>query len=138
MHLSQSNAAYAIRLEPGADLRAELVSRASALNLAAAAIITCVGSLRVASLRLADESLPKPFVGPFEIVSLVGTLGKGQCHLHLSIADAAGHVTGGHVREGCIVHTTAEIALISMGDLVFDRKPDARTGFKELDISAAI
>ncbi len=138
MYTSQRHAAHAFRLASGADLRAELVARTQAMHIGAAAIVTCVGSLQVASLRLADESLPKPYVGPFEIVSLVGTLGQGLCHLHLSIADATGRVIGGHMREGCIVHTTAEIVLVSLADLIFDRQPDAGTGFNELAISAAV
>jgi predicted DNA-binding protein with PD1-like motif len=127
--------AHAFRLEPGADLRAELVARTVQLKLEAAAIVTCVGSLQVACLRLADESIPKPYNGPFEIVSVMGTLGQGQCHLHLAIADATGRVIGGHMREGCIIHTTAEVVLISLVDLVFGRELDVGTGFKELSIS---
>ena len=125
----------AFRLQPGADLRCEIVAYAQKMNLAAAAVLTCVGSLQTACMRLADESIPEPYAGPFEIVSVTGTVGNGECHLHLSIADASGHVIGGHMREGCIVQTTAETVLVALTDSVFERNMDHQTGFKELVIS---
>ena len=40
-------------------------------------------------------------------MSLVGTVDMdGGHHLHISISDAAGHVTGGHVLSDHIVYTT--------------------------------
>lgn len=122
----------AFRLQPGSDLRRGIIQHAQELEFSAAAMLTCVGSLRTASMRLADESIPKPYDGPFEIVSVVGTVGGGECHLHLSIADATGRVLGGHMREGCVVHTTAEIVMVSMTGLMLKRVHDPHTKFKEL------
>ena len=131
-----SCSAYAFRLRPGDDLRLTIESVVKGAGIAAGAIMTCVGSLAQADLRLADESLPGPMQGPFEIVGLVGTAGAGGSHLHIALADARGQVHGGHVRPGCIVHTTAEIVLGVMPELTFDRSFDAQTGFDELDIKA--
>lgn len=86
------------------------------------------------TLRLANESLYGPAEGPFEIVSLVGTLGQGGSHLHGSFADAKGNVIGGHIRAGCTIHTTAEIVLAVLPTLTFERTFDPKTGFDELDI----
>lgn len=121
-----------MRLHPGEDLRLRLQACLSEVEADAAVIMTCVGSLRCADLRLADESLPGPVDGPFEIVSLLGTLGRGSGHLHIALADAAGRVIGGHVRPGCIVHTTAEVVLGVLPDLIFGRQFDPQTGFDEL------
>lgn len=129
--------ACAVRLRPGDDLRLALEALVTQAGVEAAAIMTCVGSLRQADLRLADESLPGPMAGPFEIVSLVGTLGRGGAHLHVALADATGRVIGGHIRPGCIVHTTAEVVIGVMPALTFDRTFDAATGFDELDIKAS-
>jgi hypothetical protein len=52
------------------------------------------------------------FNGKFEIVSLSGTLSSSGHHVHMSIADCDGNVFGGHLMEGCLVRTTAEIVLV--------------------------
>ena len=93
---------FAFRLKPGQDLRNELESFALSNNVPAGVIITCVGSLKIAVLRLADGKSIKYFNGPLEIVSLVGTISDKGAHLHMSISDSLGNVFGGHVKEGCI------------------------------------
>lgn len=39
-----------------------------------------------------------------------------------------------HVKEGCIVHTTAEIVIGEIQNKIFVRELDKDTGFKELNI----
>ena len=72
--------------------------------------------------------------GDLEILSLAGSLSPDGAHLHIAVADARGRVTGGHVAQGCIVRTTAEILLALLPDVRFRRAPDARTGCQELVI----
>lgn len=80
-----------------------------------------------------DSQDIRVFKGAFEIVSLIGTIDKsGKSHLHMSFSDANGNVTGGHVKEGCIIHTTVELTLVSNNSLLFERKNDEATGFDEL------
>lgn len=50
----------------------------------------------------------------------------------MSIADASGKAIGGHVAQGCIIRTTAEVLLAPLSDWSFSRKPDPVTGFAEL------
>lgn len=71
--------------------------------------------------------------GPFEIVSLVGTLSSGG-HVHGSFSDAHGHVIGGHVIGDMWVFTTAEIMVGSCCNTIFSREPDEATGWNELVI----
>nr|WP_279383438.1 DUF296 domain-containing protein [Methanobacterium formicicum] len=52
--------------------------------------------------------------------------------MHLAVADKEGAVTGGHLKTGCLVHTTAEICIASC-DLVFRRVFDPETGYRELE-----
>jgi predicted DNA-binding protein with PD1-like motif len=73
--------------------------------------------------------------GPFEIVSVTGNVGQGRTHIHLSISDKKGVVIGGHLKEGCEVHTTVELVLAVEDDLTFGEEPDPQTGFGELKIS---
>ena len=124
--------AYALRLAPGDDLRGALEDYCRKTSLAAACVMTCVGSLSVARLRFAGGEAGAQVDGPLEIVSLVGTLGPDGAHLHLAVSDAAGKVSGGHVVPGCIVRTTAELVLGELAGLEFRRAYDPRTGYREL------
>jgi uncharacterized protein len=125
---------YALRLKPGQDLKIELTRFLEENQLKACAVVTCVGSLTRANLRFANEPSGSLIDGPLEIVSLVGCGGKGAWHLHLSVSDQKGKMTGGHLLDGCIVRTTAEIVLVELTDLEFDRVDDPETGFKELKV----
>lgn len=124
----------ALRLLPGDDLRRALERWASRVRPRAAFVVTTVGSLRRARLRLADARQAVEVAGPLEIVSLVGTLSRDGVHLHCSLADAQGRVTGGHVMPGCEIHTTAEIVIGIADGLRFARCHDARTGYRELEV----
>jgi predicted DNA-binding protein with PD1-like motif len=64
---------YALRLKPGDDLRQQLTAFVQQNHIVAGTMITCVGSLTVATLRLANQEGPSVYKGHFEIVSLVGT-----------------------------------------------------------------
>ena len=125
---------YPFRLLPKQDLRGEIEKYAKENGVSAGFIITCVGSLEKAVLRLSDEKV-KEFSEHYEIVSLVGTVCSDGSHLHMSIADKDGIVYGGHVKYGCIVYTTAEVVLGSAENLKFNRVRDEKTGFDELSIT---
>lgn len=124
--------AHALRLHPGDDLKDSLVDWSEGAG--AASVLTCVGSLRTASLRFADQPEPTLLEGPFEIVSLVGTLSPDGAHLHLAVADAEGRTVAGHLGSGSIVYTTAEIVLGVLPALRFSRQVDPETTWKELVI----
>ena len=126
---------YAMRLNPGDDLKTQLMNYSQTNNIKAACILTCVGSLDGVRVRVADGKTIKRFEGQYEIVSLVGTLGIDDVHIHLSFSDNQGMVYGGHLKEGCIVHTTAEIIIGELEDLLFTREPDELTGYDELKIT---
>lgn len=126
--------ALAIRLKPQQDLKVELDLLTRKQDLAAACIITCVGSLAQATLRHANQPTGAVYQGPFEIVSLTGVMSIDGSHYHLSIADATGQIIGGHLLEGCLIYTTAEIVIGVLPHLSFRREYDASTGFKELAI----
>jgi predicted DNA-binding protein with PD1-like motif len=126
---------YALRLSPGADLKMSLLAFAREHGLRAASIVTCVGSLQRAHLRFADQEKGTVLEGKYEIVSLVGAFSADAGgHFHLSIADGQGHTIGGHLLDGNLVYTTAEITLLEATDLEFRREPDSLTGYRELRI----
>ncbi|HSC54287.1 MAG TPA: PPC domain-containing DNA-binding protein [Phnomibacter sp.] len=125
---------HPLRLKPGEDLRKSIMAYAQLHQLQAACILTCVGSLTQFHIRYANQSLGHKAQGHFEIVSLVGTLSKDSCHIHISIADETGKMIGGHLLDECFVFTTAEIVLGESSEHVFVRENDGSTPWEELQI----
>ena len=125
-----------LRLMPGDDLRNSLEAAFHSLakehGIAAACIVSAVGSLSQAMLRYADKPAASDIHGPLELLMLSGTLSADGAHLHGSVADADGAVKGGHVMPGCIVRTTAEVVIALLPGWEFRRELDAATGFNEL------
>ncbi|RTQ49313.1 DNA-binding protein [Hymenobacter gummosus] len=126
-----------LRLRPGQDLRQQLTALAKTHPLPAGAVLTCVGSLTQVTLRLANQEGPTVLRGHFEIVSLVGTLGAAGSHLHLSVADSTGRTIGGHLLDGCLVYTTAELVLAVLDEVEFRRETDPTFGYQELAVYPA-
>lgn len=127
--------AFATRLRPGQDLRDELLALARREELQAGFVMTCVGSLSRVGLRMAGCPETERFEADFEIVSLVGTLARDGAHLHMAASDRTGAIIGGHLQEGTIVRTTAEIVVGELTDLAFARPIDPDTGWDELEIT---
>jgi predicted DNA-binding protein with PD1-like motif len=127
-----------IRLTPGQDLRAALEVAVLAQNCRAAFVLSGIGSLSTAGIRLAGAAQPTRLTESMEILTLSGTVAAGGdktgSHMHMVISTATGQVLGGHVASGCIVLTTAEVLLALLPDWQFTREPDSLTGYDELVI----
>jgi len=127
--------AYTFRLKPKQDLFKEIEIFVGEKGIEAGSILACVGSLTTATLRLANStSYYDTFKGPFEIVSLTGTVSTHGSHLHISISDGDGPTIGGHLGEGCLIYTTAEIVIIAFPEIVYKREPCVASGHSELVI----
>jgi uncharacterized protein len=122
----------ATRLRPGQDLKRELLALTAREGVSAGWVLTCVGSLSRATMRLAGGAELADIEGDLEIVALVGTLSPDGNHLHLAVADARGATYGGHLAEGCLVRTTAELVIAADDRLEFGREHDPDTGYDEL------
>ena len=160
--------AHALRLRPGEPLMSSLRSAADVIlaryppeKCSSVFVVTAVGSLKDATLRLANaskkdteanvsigtsrknnnggESLDEAkgndirrWKQRFEIVSLVGTFSRdGGCHLHISLSDSEGRTIGGHLIDGD-VFTTVEVVLGTADGVSFVREHDRATGYREL------
>ena len=124
-----------LRLPPGADLRAAL-EQLSRERGVAAFVVCGIGSLGDARLRWAGAATETAIRGPCEIVSLSGSLTQDGAHLHMAVADAQGRVRGGHVSDGNVVRTTAELLLAWLPGWNLGREFDPRTGYAELLLRA--
>jgi len=122
--------ALPLRLHPGDDLRLKL--EAMAQDIGSAFVVCGIGSLDGVRIRLADERDELHLDGPFELLSLSGSISAGGAHLHMSVADATGRVIGGHVCRGNIIRTTAELLLARVTGWTLDRAHDSATGYDEL------
>ena len=85
------------RLSAGEDLYESLLGLVSEHRLAAAAVVSVVGSLESACLRLAGASEAIEIPGPLEIISGTGTLCPDGLHVHVAVADAEGTTRGGQL-----------------------------------------
>jgi len=124
-----------LRLQPGADLRQALEAWMDEQQEQAGCVISAVGSLSLAQLRLAGGTQATAIQGELEILSLSGTLSPDGAHLHIAIADSSGAVIGGHLCAGSRVRTTAELVIGLLPDWQFSRELDPATGYPELRIT---
>lgn len=123
---------HVFRLEGGMLLRESIEKYCKEHDIQSGIVLTCVGSLRHVHFRLANAKKFYKSTHNYEIVSLVGTISNGEAHIHISVSDEFGKVLGGHLCEGCIVYTTAEIALGELEDYKFKREMDNKSGYDEL------
>ncbi len=125
---------HVFRLHPGDDLRRTIEDYARAQGLQAAVVLSCVGSLRHVRLRDASGVNIQEVAEDCEIVSVTGTVSAERLHLHISLSRENLSVFGGHLTEGCVIKTTAEVVLLELDGLRFGKVFDEETGYHELDI----
>ena len=128
---------HAFRLKPGDDVKQEIDTLVAGKGIKAGYIATAVGSLTHYNIRFANRDNGDSATGHFEVVSLVGTVSVHGSHLHISVADGDGKMTGGHLLDGNKVYTTLEMVIVETKDLVFARENDGSTPWKELVIRKA-
>lgn len=125
---------HVFRLKPGQDLKQQIQKLVNERKIKAGWISTCVGSLTSYNIRFANQSTGTTATGNFEIVSLTGTVSVNGSHLHISISDSMGKTIGGHLSDGNIIYTTAEIVIQSSNQLEFKREKDGTTSWEELQV----
>lgn len=123
---------YAIRLTKGADVKASIEDICKKEDINTAVVLSAVGCLDKAHIRLAKAVNEIEIEDGFEIVSLTGTISNGKAHLHISLSDDIGNVFGGHLKEGCIVNTTLELVLGVLEEYTSQREFDSTTGYDEI------
>src|SRR3990167_10413751 len=117
------------RLKPGQDLREEIENLVKEHDIKAGVVISLVGGLKSANLRMGDGKTVMSWDEPLEIVSGTGTLSRDGCHIHMSASKLDGSAIGGHLKESCVVKETVEVVLLVFDDVEYVRKPDKETGY---------
>ena len=124
---------HTFRLKPQQDLFDSIEAFAKQNNIEAGCVLSSVGSLTHATLRLANREYYNEYDGHFEIVSMTGTVSIHGSHTHIAISDGDGVTIGGHLVSGCKIYTTAEIVLLEMDDVVYKRELfENDSGYEEL------
>jgi len=124
---------HCFRLTKGMDLKKEIEEYV--INNKIFGVIICmVGSLNKLKIRLADGKSILEKLGRFEIVSATGTLSEDGVHIHISVSDEQGNTIGGHLKDGCIINTTAEVGITIFDNIKLKREYDKDTGYNELVI----
>ena len=126
---------YLLRLKPNQDIKLELIRFAQEQDIKTASIVSAVGSVSSMKVRIADGKSVVSDEQNREVLSLSGTLINGKIHAHMGAISMSMVVFGGHLMEGCIVHTTMEITLLDLtNDIKAERIHDSETGFDELNV----
>lgn len=124
---------HTFRLKPRQDLFDSIEDYVKEYNIEAGCVLSSVGSLTHATLRLANREYYSDYEGHFEIVSMTGTVSIHGSHLHIAISNGDGVTIGGHLVSGCKVYTTAEIVLLELDDVVYKREMyENDSGYEEL------
>jgi predicted DNA-binding protein with PD1-like motif len=98
-----------LRLQPSQDLKASLEAWIARQPVGSGWIVSGIGSLSCLQIRLAGRTQPSVFHQDLEILSLQGSVSRDGCHIHITVSDENGSVFGGHLCEGSVVRTTAEL-----------------------------
>ena len=128
---------YTFRLKSGQDLFDSIESFAYEKRIRAGCVLSGVGSLTHATLRLADRDFYSEYDGHFEIVSITGTVSIHGSHLHIAISDGDGTTIGGHLESGCRIYTTAEIVIAAFNNVIYKREFAEDSGYDELVVHEA-
>jgi predicted DNA-binding protein with PD1-like motif len=125
---------YTFRLKSGQDLFDAIEAFVMEKQVNAGCLLSGVGSLTHATLRLANREVLSHYDGHFEIVSITGTVSVHGSHLHISISDGDGKTVGGHLESGCKIYTTAEIIIAAFEDVIYKREFAEDSGYDELTV----
>ena len=128
---------YTFRLKSGQDLFDSIQAFVQEKHIEAGCVLSGVGSLTHATLRLANREFNSEFEGYFEIVSITGTVSVYGSHLHISISDGDGKTIGGHFESGCKIYTTAEIVIAAFEGVIYKRELAEDSGYDELTVYTA-
>jgi len=124
---------HTFRLKPQQDLFDSIEEFSRQNKIEAGCVLSSVGSLTHATLRLANRETYNEYDGYFEIVSITGTVSVHGSHIHIAVSDGDGVTFGGHLVSGCKIYTTAEIVLLELDDVIYKRKMfENDSGYEEL------
>lgn len=123
---------HCIRFHRGEDLLASIKKLCEDKNISSGFVASGVGCISKGRVRDASGVTVREINEDCEIVSLMGTVSRNRCHLHISLSKEDMSTIGGHLCEGCIINTTCELIIAEIPDIFIDVEDDPETGYDEL------
>ena len=122
---------YLVRMDPGEEILEQVKKLALAEDIHLATV-QALGAVREFTVGVFDTVSKtyhaNEFSGPYEIVSLTGTIdtmgGDFYCHLHMSAGDDQGRVFGGHLNRAVISATCEMVVTLLPGTVDRVRSED--------------
>lgn len=122
---------YLVRMDPGEEILEQVKKLALAEDIHLATV-QALGAVREFTVGVFDTVSKtyhaNEFSGPYEIVSLTGTIdtmgGDFYCHLHMSAGDDQGRVFGGHLNRAVISATYEMVVTLLPGTVDRVRSED--------------
>jgi len=123
---------HSLRLRRGDDLLLSIRELARQKNIQAGVVLSAVGCISEGRVRDASGVTIREISDHCEIVSLMGTVSKARCHLHIALSKEDLSTIGGHLCVGCIVNTTCELVIGELPGTAIGVEFDEETGYDEL------
>ncbi|MBI5228747.1 DUF296 domain-containing protein [Candidatus Micrarchaeota archaeon] len=131
-----------IRFEDGDEFFQKLGEAVAEHEISSGIILCSIGMMRQVTLEfyMGREKgyLRNQIGGPLEVVSLQGNIGlkagKPIFHVHACLADSAGKVVGGHLKQAT-VHFTNEMLVMRFDEIKLLRKFEESSGLNGLFFS---
>ena len=123
---------HCIRLHRGEDLLKSIKLLCLDKNIRAGTVVSAVGCISEGKIRDASGVTVRDITEDCEIVSLMGTVSKDRCHLHIALSKEDLSTIGGHLCEGCLINTTCELIIAELPEVFIDIEDDPETGYDEL------
>ena len=128
------------RLDRGEEIHEQLekIALREGVRLAEVSALGAVDDFTVGVYKVAEKQyFANSFQGPFEIVSLTGTIstkdGAYYAHLHMSAGNEKGEVFGGHLNRARVSATCETVTSISDGTV--ERRFDAEIGLNLFEMT---
>ena len=123
---------HSVRLHRGDDLLLSIRDLAREKNISAGVVLSAVGCISQGRLRDASGVTIRDIPDHCEIVSLMGTVSRERCHLHIALSREDLSTIGGHLCSGCIINTTCELVIAELPGTAISVEFDRETGYDEL------
>ena len=115
---------YIVRMDPGEEIQEQLraIAQEERIQLASVSALGAINDFTVGVFNTETKVYgSNRFQGPYEIVSLTGTIdtmdGKFYTHLHMSAGNAQGQVFGGHLNRAVISATCEMVVTVIPGSV---------------------
>ncbi len=114
-----------VRFDPGERLLEGLRELIRAEGIRTGLVVSGIGTLSDCRIHQSVAGYPPNLMtrhqeylelkGSYEIASIQGIIADGEPHLHITLSEG-NHTVAGHLEDGCLVMTLAEVAILRGGE----------------------